>query len=323
VSSYLYVILAISFVGIGLAHADIRQDIASLKAELNSLEDLIETLGNNIVSQKDIIKEKERLYYDAKNNEKKERDEVGDSWTSFEEHDDAVADLMAAEKEFNEAKAKLQLFYNQRNEAIQKATVIENEIKFLDDLPTPKVRDEPGRLFGISLDQTCITKIKNNVSGVCPTYEEIDLFFPSIDCEYPGALCLNYHRQTGNGKGYIVNPEAAIREKISTVEIRGSFEEYQLKGILGYDDANHTLTYNLGRYVENCDSVFIDAAQWLTLLGDSIMYLDSDCSKTYHTQERYEYINQTKHDITTSYKWQLDQWIKDSKIKCKEKCFEY
>jgi len=318
----LLIVWAVSFLIVSVeVSGDIRSDIAALKNESDVLKDKIGTYGANIVTQKQDIKEKEKLYEIAKANEKKERSEIGDSWASFQEHDDSVQNLITAENQLRESKLRLQVYIDARNEALKRIKVVEEEIIILDKIPPPD--KPPGKLYGISLDKTCLTKIRNNVSGVCPTYEEIGLFFPGISCKYKGVQCLDHYKQTGSGKGYILNPDLEIRERIDIIEIRAEFSEFTLKGVGGYDNANHTLVYNLGRYVDRCDTVYIDASQWLVLLGDSIMYLDSGCTKTYHTQERFEYLNQTIHDISTSYKWQLDQWIKESKEKCREKCFEY
>lgn len=184
--------------------------------------------------------------------------------------------------------------------------------------------DADGEIFGITLDNTCKTFIKNNMTTNCPTYEELDLFYNDLECGYKDeVLCLGYFKQVGITDGYILDPSFDVIHRIKIINIRSNFEEYHFQDSAGYNNTAHTISYGLGRYVDECFNAYIDANQWFGLLGDTIMYLDSKCTKTYHTAERSVYLNQTVHNIEDSYKWQLEQWIKESKEKCLNKCFEY
>jgi hypothetical protein len=313
-------LLVLTILGAGLTHAygDIRSDIEALKKEKNSLRQQEADLLSTIIQQKDVIKEKERLYYDARNFEKQKRDEVGSSWTSFDEHDKAVIALSEAKRVWDESKAKLQSLYDSRNTAIAKLRLVEEKLLELNETPLPRII-EPGKLVGISLDKSCRVMNESGINSSCPTFEELNLIYPDIGCTLGGEKCLLYHKQTDGGRGYIINPDLEVSSRIEVIEIRANFDEYLLKGISGYDDANHSLKYNDGIYTSR-RTTFIDGDRWFTLLGQVIWWLygGEDPSSS-----RYEYLNQTEHDITTSYKYQLDKWIKESKEKCINKCFEY
>lgn len=76
------------------------------------------------------------------------------------------------------------------------------------------------------------------------------------------------------------------------------------------------------RYVENCDSAYINAEDWKFILVDTINYIRNGCDPAFT-----EFINKeiiipelTEIDITTSPNWQYSQWLKDIKKNCKILC---
>ncbi len=323
---FLYIVICLTATSIlisgdSLAHASIREDINVLEGELDVLKSQTNAYGNDIVQQKITIKENERLYYDAKEFEKVKRSEVGDSWTSFQEHEDSLSALNSAKNVWDESKLRLQVIIDNRNDVFKKIILVEKEIERLEDLPPDNtVKQGPGELYGISLDQNCLVMIKSNFTSSCPTYDEINLFFPGFDCPLSGIKCLKYHEQKGSGKGYMLNPDHDLRSRIKIIEIRANFDEYLLKGVDGYIAENNTLQFNNPIYTSR-GTTFIEADRWFTLLGATIWWLDGGGPDP--SVQRFEILNQTEHDITTSYKYQLEKWIEESKEKCKSKCFEY
>ncbi len=123
----------------------------------------------------------------------------------------------------------------------------------------------------------------------------------------------------------MIDPPASIMDRIRMVEIRSSFDEFHMQDERGYDNENHTINYQIGRFMDGCKTAYIGSDSWIKYTGDSIYLLWKGCDPQYTNLGgfRSESINQTVHDITTSKKWQLDQWIKESLVKCREKCFEY
>lgn len=84
------------------------------------------------------------------------------------------------------------------------------------------------------------------------------------------------------------------------------------------------LVYYLGneRYVSRtCTKTIIDASSWVTLLGDSMQLMKHNCDLKYtnHQDKKEVQIKQIEHDITTSYNWQLQQYVKMVKENCLQK----
>lgn len=178
--------------------------------------------------------------------------------------------------------------------------------------------------YSIILDGICLRNIQYLFDSTCPTYPEINLLFPGTVCGFPGSGCLDYYRQTDpSGHRYWIDPPGPILERTKIIEIRSDFKEYLNPTFQGYNKTEHSIIYGVGRYVDDCHHAYIDSEQWVNLLGDTIMYLASDCTKTNLITDRVEQLEKVNHDITTSYKYQLEQWQKESKIKCKEVCKEY
>ncbi len=183
---------------------------------------------------------------------------------------------------------------------------------------------QEGTLIGISLDKNCQIYLKNNYESNCPTYEEINLLYPSFECVYKGKYCLDHFRQIGKINGYIINPSAEVMDRIKMIEIRLNFEEFHKQGKdEGYDDIKHTINYGVGRYVDSCRLAYIDSNNWMALAGDTIMYFFSNCTKTYMNKGYSVAINQTEHNIADSYKWKLEQWQKEVINNCGSKLCLY
>jgi len=172
-------------------------------------------------------------------------------------------------------------------------------------------------IFGITLDNTCKTQLKNNLTTSCPTYEILNLFYNNLECGYKDkTACLDYYEQNKITDGYILDPTAEVMQQINLITIRSNFVEYILPDSRGFNNTERSINYGLGRFIDSCRLAYIDSKQWFSLLGDTIMYLDSGCTKTYHTQERSIYLNSTVHNIAESYKWKLEQWQKEVINKC-------
>ena len=203
----------------------------------------------------------------------------------------------------------------------------------------PPTIAEPNRDLGIILSNTCLTMLKNNVSTNCPGYDEILPLFPdtsnryvSGDFYYIDGILQRENRHLNNHFKLFeytnasirwIDPPGDIREKINKIEIASGDFVYSIKG----QKLNGT-AYVVGkdRYVSStCSYAIINAANWLFLLGDTIWYMDNGCKPEFTRFQENHTISwkRTEHDITTSYKYQLDKWIEETKIRCLKKCFEY
>ena len=196
--------------------------------------------------------------------------------------------------------------------------------------------------FGITLDNTCKTMIRNNISSNCPTYEDIITLFPDTSIQdvsgkfsyYNGFYqrgptkftdSFEYYR-FGDRPILFVDPPVETANRIKLIEIKANLDEYLLRGITkSYDAANHTLTLGHGRYVDSCRLAYVDSSQWAYLVGDSIHYMSKGCSEdsTTFDSKRIIQLYKIKHDITTSYKYKLEQWQKEMINKCGSKICLY
>ncbi len=283
----------------------------------------MDKLGLYPETQKKLVVKNEKLYEDAKDNEKKVRSEIGQSWTGVQDHNAALVKVDNAKETWINSKDDLMSLYRERSDVLKKVRVLEDLIEQLDSIPS--VKTNTTGIIGITLDNTCRTFIKNNFESNCPTFEFLNTLYPGTQCDYIDHSCLDYFRQIG-GFHYIIDPKASIMDRIKMVEIRYSFDEFHLQDERGYDNENHTINYQVGRYMDSCKTAYIGTDSWLKYAGDSIYLLWKGCDPKYtylDNQFRSESLNQTVHDITTSKKWQLDEWIKETREKCREICFEY
>jgi hypothetical protein len=81
----------------------------------------------------------------------------------------------------------------------------------------------------------------------------------------------------------------------------------------------------VGRYIDSCKIAYVDAADWILYVGDSMYHMEHGCSpeSTKIIDRITTSLNKTKHDITTSYKWKLEQWQKEMINRCGHKVCIY
>ncbi len=208
-------------------------------------------------------------------------------------------------------------------------------------LTTPAFGD-----IGIRLSDTCLSMLKlvaDNASGArteCPTYEELLVLFPdnsekniSGDFIIKDGIVQRGHTKFINHFKYYefartkeitwIDPPGDILEKIPLITITSHNFTYPIR----VDSINST-SFEVGasRYISpNCDEAIITANNFIFLLGDTIRLMKNDCNRlfTYFDEIKIQRWEATKHDITTSYKYQLDQFIKKAKIECSVLCFNY
>ena len=183
--------------------------------------------------------------------------------------------------------------------------------------------------YGIYLDNTCLTMIKNNISSNCPTYEDIITLFPdtsikyvSGDFGYADGIYQRLPTKWINSFEYyrfldpnfiFIDPPVGTKDQIHLIEIKANLDEYLLRGkTKSYNAANHTLTVGHGRYVDSCRVAYVDSSQWTYLVGDTLHYMSKGCAadSTTFDSKRITHLGKVKHDITTSYKYKLEQWQK-------------
>ena len=194
--------------------------------------------------------------------------------------------------------------------------------------------------YGIVLDNTCLVFLKNNLTTNCPTYDLINLLFPDTsNRKISGDFVIKqgiYHRQEPQYEHHFnnyrydenkdriwIDPPGDVIDKLKLITITPHDFIYKIGG---QTITNNTLLTGVSRYIDpHCSSAIITANNFLFLLGDTMQTLKKKCApnSSLFNDTKIETWEKTKHDITTSYKYKLDTWIKESKIKCLGKCFEY
>lgn len=192
--------------------------------------------------------------------------------------------------------------------------------------------------IGVQLSKTCVVMIKNNLTTNCPTYEEILFLFPDTsDQRISGRFVFEggyLHRAASDFENPIgfyryqednhfwVNPPADISERIKLITIESRLDEYKIGNQV---ITNSSVQVGYKRWVsDDCRSVTLAATDWQVLLGDTVRYVGSDCHPEFTSFDsvKTKTWERVVHDITTSYKYQLDNWYRQAIEKCGQRiCF--
>ena len=173
-------------------------------------------------------------------------------------------------------------------------------------------------LFGVVLDNTCLTMIKYNLKTNCPTYADILTLFPDTSNQMYSGYFGNYNgifqrmpNQVENSHEFyrflnqsimFIDPPSHSRDKIQIIEIKANFKEYLLPFDKTFNNTDRTLTMGQFRYINNCNYAYIDSKNWIELLGDTINHLNHNCSlnSTRYVDNFTTQLDRTEHDISTS-----------------------
>ena len=189
--------------------------------------------------------------------------------------------------------------------------------------------------YTISLTQPCIALLKINDTS-CPSYADILQVFPDqSDQSISGAFSYYdgyYHRAksiyTNQYKYYDyyhlpsivwIDPPSDVTKKARNIIIAASDFDYKIKGAKVDTTTNNTLTIGTNRYVDpTCTYAIITKNNWLFLAGDTLRLMQNNCDPKYTNFDETKIITWTRtlHDWTTSSKYKLEQWQKESIINC-------
>jgi len=185
---------------------------------------------------------------------------------------------------------------------------------------------------GILLGNTCITMIKNNLATNCPTYEDLlSVFTDTSNRKVSGDFVVKdgyLHRDTSPHHNQVeyyrtetkelmfIDPPSDMLEYMKLIIIEPSITEYK---IAGQTITNNTLVFGTAR-LENsdCSEVRITTSDWYLLLGDTVNYMKHNCDKAFTNYDTIKKKSwpRTTHDITTTYKYQYDLWVKNAIEEC-------
>jgi hypothetical protein len=196
--------------------------------------------------------------------------------------------------------------------------------------------------FGIKLDNTCLTMIRNNVTSNCPTYEDIITLFPDTSNQDVSGK-LGYHNgiyqrsstklinsfeyyRHGNNNIIFIDPPSDTQSRIKIIEIKANLDQYILRGKSPtFNSTQYSLTMGINRHVFDCRLAYVDASTWITTVGDTLYHMNEKCTpestnlQTRTTTQLYK----IEHDISTSYKYKLWQWQKEMINRCGTKVCIY
>jgi len=185
---------------------------------------------------------------------------------------------------------------------------------------------------GIQLGNTCITMIKNNLTTKCPTYEELlSVFSDTSNRKISGDFVVKdgyLHRdftpihnqfeyyRTETKELMFIDPPSDMLKLIKLIVIEPSITEYKIDG---QTITNNTLLFGTARSENSdCSEVKISAVDWYVLLGDTVNYVKHNCDKAFTNYDTIKKKSwpRTIHDITTTYKYQYDLWLKNAIEEC-------
>lgn len=202
---------------------------------------------------------------------------------------------------------------------------------------------EKNRDIGIDTSKKCKLMIENNLDTTCPTVEQILALFPDtspkeqmggfkiIDgmlqrepTKYGIESYSKYMRGLPEKDRMWINPPGEVRPYLTMITIESNFVDYPIPQ--SYSMSNGTLSMGTKRYVNfGCTEIILNAKDWIFLTGDSIILAQNNCDPNFTNFDHIKkfYFEKSFQDITTSYKYKLDKWIAESKVRCLTICKEY
>lgn len=197
--------------------------------------------------------------------------------------------------------------------------------------------------IGIAISKKCLIMLQNNHTTTCPSIDSILTVFPDTSPDVMGKFVIidgitqrdqtpydienlrQYFRSIGSDGRTWIDPPAEVRPLLKMINIESNFDDYPLKGT-SYVMPNYTISRGTERYVNyGCTESIIDSDNWLFLVGDTINFMTHNCDKKYTNFDHIKktYYEKSYQDIRTTYKYKLETWIAETKIRCQGLCFEY
>ena len=182
--------------------------------------------------------------------------------------------------------------------------------------------------FAIAVSGACVD---------CPTVEELNLVFPDTSNQQvsgeiingtrgPSPMNNHYEWYRYEDRNVIwLDPPGDILTRGKLIIIENDVQPYKL-GKNSTLMVNNTTILGDKRWVsDGCNKSIIPKDNWMLYLGDTLRFMSNNCDPKYTTIDTILEVKTEKsfQDITTSYKYKLDQWIKESKEKCLVVCKEY
>ena len=115
-----------------------------------------------------------------------------------------------------------------------------------------------------------------------------------------------------------IDPPSDTRDRIKLIIITSKLPLYMVSG--SNVKKNNTLVFGADRFIDSrCHSAIISAEKWILLLDDTIMYLQSGCTKTNFDSLVKIYQKPMDHDPKSTTWYKYKQWLESAKQQSKEK----
>lgn len=337
-------LLLFSFMTPAEALSRVDENIA--KSAIDAAENQIVKLDKSIEKQKilmsNIIDEIERL----KSVLRQVKSDASISWDAVKNIDKAEQDVVNAEQKLVNAREHFQNLLSLKSDQIK---IIKYNEEVLLEPRTYIQYAKTNVKIGIQLSNTCITMIMNDIDSTCPTYKNL-ISLDSSDTSISGRFNENFGMfqrmepsVQNSWRSYdfddtpriFVDPPKGMAERIKTIQLQPNFDTYVLThnlsetrdavyvngtngiGVKTTGETFRILYHDI--YVDpNCRSATVNADKWELLLANVIYYMKNNCQEEFKTFENEEIIPTTftQQDITTSQKYQYDQWVEQIKSKC-------
>lgn len=196
-----------------------------------------------------------------------------------------------------------------------------------------------GKAIGIIIEKSCL------ISSKCLNYKDIvnldnsNPVYAGKFTEKKGDLVRNCTSKQNNHQWLqfeknftiMVDPCLKFQNQIQTISIVTKLDEYHILGqekvveAKSTPDAKATMkvrTYSKDRYVDStCTHSIITAKNWKVILPDTVNYLRSGCNPNYTKISTIvlDVKQLATHDISTSYKWKLQEQYDYIKKNCLHK----
>jgi hypothetical protein len=338
-----FLLILASLILVPTAYGALRDEINVLQDRVKDIYEDIRKLEIEVQKEKNNVDAYEVALSNAQTRQKHAANNYSENPTDDTKKllNDANNEVAKAKREFANSEAKLNSLENSLREKNNQVIGLEKEIIEKRLLPEQSFREKTDHEhYGITLGKTCVTMLQNNLDTNCPTYEELNALFPdtsyqavSGQLEYIDGM---YQRDTETKRGHWgfyrfhetstiwIDPPGDIRDKINLIIIEPRLPEYKISGV-SHIMSNNTITLGHDRYIDNCKTATLSATNWVFLVGDTMRYLQNNCDPKFTTFDhiKTKIFEKTEMDISTSYKWQLDNWIAQVKQDCKTLCKEY
>lgn len=257
-----YWIIILSLILLGIYFVLPYDAHAISRAELNQLDDDVQTWKEKIQDKTTEIEEKQKQIKLQEDEISKIKDEIRDKrqernnppedkseWDIIKEISEIESELKEAEDLYEAHRIDLGNLIDQRSTLIRELD--QKEFDFNNaELDRPPSLSHLDKKIGVILSKTCITMITNNINSTCPTYKDL-VQLDSSRTEITGKFTTEdgfFHRGDPSVKNpwryfdndetirVFVDPPAGMIERVKLIEIHPNFDTYFLQNDMTVHD---------------------------------------------------------------------------------------